>query len=578
MKPNNTQNIATRIQFLTFFFCLLFAIIGLKAFHLQVFECKKLSDRAQREYERPIVSAGKRGVIYDRNLNELAVSIHASSIAAMPSRIENLKKTTKQLAKILSLNEKELYQRLSKNTRFTWIKRQVAPQRVAAISALDLKGIEIVPEFSRFYPHKTLAAQILGFAGIDSKGLEGIELYYNQEIQGVAQEYKIMKDALGRGFDREAWAEEPPKANNLVLTVDRTIQFIADEAVKEATLKHEAKAGMAVVMAPHTGEILAIAHYPDFNPNAFTKYKSDAWRNRAVADAFEPGSTMKIFLAAAALESGYCSPKSIFYCENGKYRVGTNVVHDTHSYDWMSIQEIVKHSSNIGAVKIAEMTGKKSLYTSLKAFGFGEKTGVDLPGETPGYLSNYKRWRPIDVGNIAFGQGLSVTAMQVLRAVCAIANGGTLVKPYIAKSLIDASGNIIRDLTPEKGRSVISRNTAIAVGEMMHMVVLEGGTGTNAALNHYKVCGKTGTAQKFVNGTYGTGAFVASFVGFAPQDNPAVAAIVIIDEPHQKAHYGGTVAAPAFKKIVYESLNYMAIRPDDMLIASTYEEKEEKKR
>jgi cell division protein FtsI (penicillin-binding protein 3) len=578
MKPNNTRHIAMRIQILGVFFCLLFAIIGLKAFHLQVFECKKLSDRAQQEYERPIVSAGKRGVIYDRNLNELAVSIHASSIAAMPSRIENVKKTAKQVAKILNLNEKELYKRLSQSTRFTWIKRQVAPQRVSAVAALDLKGIELVPEFSRFYPHKTLAAQVLGFAGIDSKGLEGIELYYNKEIEGVAQEYKIMKDALGRGFDREAWAEEPPKANNLVLTIDRTIQFIAEEAVKEATVKHEAKSGIAVVMSPQTGELLAIAHYPEFNPNAFTKFKSDAWRNRAVADAFEPGSTMKIFLAAAALESGYCSPKSIFYCENGKYRIGPNVVHDTHSYDWMSIQDIVKHSSNIGAVKIAEMTGKKSLHTSLKSFGFGEKTGVDLPGETAGNLSDYKKWRPIDVGNIAFGQGLSVSAVQLLRAVCAIANGGTLVKPHLAKSVIDSSGNVIRDLTPEKGPSVISRNTAKAVAEMMHMVVLEGGTGTNAALNHYKVCGKTGTAQKFVNGSYATGAFVASFVGFAPQENPAVAVLVVIDEPHQKAHFGGTVAAPAFKKIVYESLNYMAIRPDDMLMASTFDEKEEKKR
>lgn len=567
-----------RIHILGIFFCLLFAIIGLKAVHLQVFECKKLTIRAQQEYEKPIVSAGKRGVIYDRKLNELAVSIHSSSIAAMPSQIESRKKTAKQLAPILGLNEKELQTRLTQNNRFTWIKRQVSPQRVSAITALDLKGIEIVPEFSRFYPHKTMAAQVLGFAGIDSKGLEGIEFYYNSEIQGVSQQYTIMKDALGRGFDREAWAEDQEKTNSLVLTLDRTIQFITEEALKEATVKHEAKSGIAVVMVPSTGEILAIAHYPEFNPNAFSKFKSDAWRNRAVSDAFEPGSTMKIFMATAALESGYCSPKSIFFCENGEYKIGPNTVHDTHSYDWMSIQEIVKHSSNIGAVKIAEMTGKKSLYTTLKAFGFGEKTGIDLPGETSGNLTSYKQWRPIDVGNIAFGQGISVSAIQLLRAVCAIANGGTLMKPYLAKSVIDPSGKIIRDLTPEKGRPIISKNNAKAIAEMMHMVVLEGGTGTNAALNHYKVCGKTGTAQKFINGTYSNNAFVASFVGFAPKDDPAVAVLVVIDEPHQKQHFGGTVAAPAFKKIVYETLNYLAVRPDNLLMASTYNEKNEKER
>ncbi|MBU0991639.1 MAG: penicillin-binding protein 2 [Proteobacteria bacterium] len=574
MKTIDRKYIGRRIHVLGAFFCFLFAVIGVKAIQLQVFECKNLSEKAADEYERSILSAGKRGIIYDRKLNELAVSIHASSIAAVPSQIACPKTAAKLMSAILDIDKKELEERLSRKNSFIWVKRQISPQRVEAIKALGLKGIEVIPEFSRFYPNKTLAAQALGFSGIDSRGLEGIEFFYNDDIEGTSNKYKIMKDALGRGFDREEWTEDQKKANNLVLTIDRTIQYITDEALKDATLNNQAKAGMAVVMVPDTGEILAIAHYPEFNPNAFTKFKRDAWRNKAITDSFEPGSTMKIFLAAAAMEFGYCSPNTIFFCENGEYRIGKNIVHDTHPHDWMSLQQIIKFSSNIGAVKVAEMTGKKSLYKTLSAFGFGEKTGIDAPGETPGSLTDYRKWTEIDTGTIAFGQGVSVSAIQLTTALCAIANGGILMKPYIAKSVIDPDGNVIKDLTPKKGKRIITQKTANDITTMMHSVVTEGGTGVNAALDNYRVCGKTGTAQKVINGRYSEKAFIASFAGFAPQKDPAIAVLVVIDEPLEKQHHGGAVAAPAFGRIVYETLNYMAIKPDDLMIVSLHNGKD----
>ena len=571
MKTIDKKYIGRRIHVLGAVFCFCFAIIGVKAFHLQIFECAELSKKAQNGYEKSFLSTGRRGVIYDRNLNELAISINASSIAAFPSKVISPMDTAKRLSGILGMNRRDIENRLTKKNSFVWIKRQVSPKRAEDIKSLDLKGFEIIPEFSRFYPNATLAAQTLGFSGIDSKGLEGLEFYYNSDIQGTPRTCKIIKDALGRGFDRENWHQPEDKANNLILTIDRSIQYITEEALKKAASESKAQAGMAVVMVPKTGEILAIAHYPEFDPNVFTKFTRDDWRNKAVTDPFEPGSTMKIFLAAAAMEHGYCSPNTIFFCENGEYRIGKNIVHDTHPHDWMSLQQIIKFSSNIGAVKVAEITGKQSLYKTLRAFGFGEKTGIDCPGETAGSLADYKRWTTIDTGNIAFGQGIAVSAVQLVTAVSAIANGGILPKPHIAKSVVDPSGNVLKDLTPPMGKRIIQRKTADAITMMMHTVVTEGGTGVNAALDNYSVCGKTGTAQKFIDGQYSNQKYVASFVGFAPKKNPEIAVLVVVDEPIRNRHHGGTAAAPAFREIVNATLNYMTVQPDqtdNLLIVS----------
>ncbi len=337
------------------------------------------------------------------------------------------------------------------------------------------------------------------------------------------------------------------------------IQYLTERALEEASVKFNAKSGMAIVMSPKTGAILAVAHYPFFNPNSFGEFDQNLWRNRSITDPFEPGSTMKIFSACAAIESGGCSPNAIFFCENGKYRIGKNVVRDTHPHGWLSLQQIIKFSSNIGTIKVSEMIGPEHIYKTFRNFGFGEKTGIDCPGETSGCLSHYNRWAKIDAGAIAFGQGVSVSALQLITAASAIANDGILMAPYIVQAITDQNGRLIKSSSPRMVRRVVSLETARTVKKIMASVTTEGGTGVNAALEGYSVCGKTGTAQKIdEKRTYSDEKYIASFLGFIPAEDPEITVLVVIDEPQGK-HYGSIVAAPAFKRIAHETVNYMNI-------------------
>ena len=325
--------------------------------------------------------------------------------------------------------------------------------------------------------------------------------------------------------------------------------------------KFSAKSGMVVVMATGTGAVLALAHFPFLNPNALNEFDQELWRNRVITDPFEPGSTMKIFSAAAAIESGSCSPNSIFYCENGAYRVGRHVVHDTHEYGWLSLQQIIKYSSNIGAIKFSTKTGSEYLFRTLRNFGFGKKTGIDSPGETAGSLASFKKWTKIDAGTISFGQGISVSALQLIAATSAIANKGILMKPYVVQAITDQNGRLLKSFGPRQGKRVISEKTAKTLTRIMQTVTTEGGTGVNAALSGHSVCGKTGTAQKIgKNGGYANGKYLSSFVGFVPSEHPKIAILVVIDEPKGQ-HYGGIVAAPGFRNIAQKTLAYMNISP-----------------
>jgi cell division protein FtsI (penicillin-binding protein 3) len=542
-------------------FILFFTAICAKAVYLQVVRGSWLSEKAANQYEVSCRSYGKRGTIYDANLKELAISIDVTSIAAHPPKIENARATAKSLSSVLKMNRKSLTRKLASNKKFVWIKRKVTPKEAEAVRNLNITGVDFIPEHKRFYPNKTLAAQVLGFTNIDDHGLEGIEFYYNEYLQGSASQYTILKDALGRGFDAEKTAGLNYKGNNLVLTVDSVIQYITEKALEETVKKFSAKSGMAIVMGPKTGAILAMAHYPFFNPNAINNFKQKMWRNRIITDPFEPGSTMKIFAAASAIQTGSCSPNSIFYCENGAYKVGKHVIHDTHEHGWLSLQQIIKYSSNIGAVKFSAITGPKSLYKTLRDFGFGAKTEIDCPGETVGILAPYKQWTKIDAGTISFGQGISVSALQLISATSAIANKGVLMKPYIVQAITDQNGQLIKSFGPRKVKRVISEKTARTLAIIMKTVITEGGTGVNAALEGYSVCGKTGTAQKIdEKGKYARGKYVSSFIGFLPEKMPKAVILVVIDEPEEQ-HYGSIVAAPAFKKIARKTLNYMNIRP-----------------
>ncbi len=577
MSTSAKKNLIIRATVVALFFMTCLAVIGAKATYLQIYRGSRLAQMAADQYERTSRSSGKRGTIYDRNLTEMAVSIRATSIAAYPLQIEDIRSTAKALAKVLKIDGKKLRQKLASQKSFVWLKRQATPKETEAVKTLKLTGIGFIPEYNRFYPNKTLAAQVLGFTGIDGNGLEGIEFYYDRYLKGVKGHFTILRDALGNGFISADNNLPDISGNNLILTIDRNIQYISEKALQETVTNFSAKSGIAIVVVPKTGEILALAHFPYFNPNTFADYNRELWRNRAITDPFEPGSTMKTFSATAAVESGGSSPNSIFFCENGAYKIGGNIVHDLGSYGWLSLQQIIKYSSNIGAVKVSEMIGPELLYNTLHDFGFGEKSGIDCPGETAGSLKHFKNWSKLDTAAISFGHGIAVSAVQLIAAVCAIANDGILMKPYLVKEITDQSGKSIHRFEPRKIRRVISPQTAGIVSKMMQTVVTKGGTGVRAALDGYSVCGKTGTTQKInEEGTYVDGKYIASFIGFTPAKNPEIAVLVIIDEPEEE-YYGGIVAAPAFKKIAHETLNYLNIPPGKDINRLTVSRKNEAK-
>lgn len=562
MTPNAFKSIRTRMILVGVCFSLAMLGIAAKAVYIQILQGSRLSRKAADQYEKSLHTAGKRGLIRDRKLRDLAVSIEGGAIGAYPGRIRDLRAAAAALAGPLDTAPAALRQRLEENRSFVWLERQVPPQQLQRVADLKIDGIDFVKEHVRVYPHKHLAAQLIGFCGVDGHGLEGLEYFYEPYLKGDTVTLKVFKDALGRSIGAGPAPHHGTSnsgGQNLVLTVDRTIQFIAEEALAEAAENFAAESGIAVVMAPHTGAVLALAHYPFFNPNAFSRFQQEQWRNRAITDAFEPGSTLKIFTAAAALESKACDLATPFFCEEGAYRVGGHVVHDTKPHGWLTLPQIVQVSSNIGAVKIAEMIGPQAFYGFLKNFGFGEKTGIDCPGETSGRLSHWQHWSRIDAGAIAFGQGLAVSAIQLTAAAAAIANDGRLMRPYIVQAITDANGRIVRKTLPKTVRQVVSPRTAQAVRRIMETVVGPEGTGRKAALQSYSVCGKTGTAQKAdKSGAYAQGRFIASFVGFAPAEAPAAVILVVLDEP-RKHHYGGVVAAPAFRRIAEETLTLLNI-------------------
>lgn len=562
MKAATRSSLRMRMALVGLGFGLLLAAITAKAVYIQVMRSPWLSEKASDQVTSATTRAGKRGSIFDARMRELAVSIETTSIAAFPARLGDAAAAAAKLARPLGLDPAALRRKFASGRSFVWVKRQVVPREVEAVRALSLNGIGFIPEHSRVYPNRELAAQVLGFVGIDGNGLEGLEFFYDAQLRPAESTVTVLRDALGRSFaaDENPWVRKG--GNNLILTIDQTIQFIAEKALAEAVAAHQARSGMALVMNPNTGAMLAVAHVPQFNPNDFGRSPRQSWRNRAITDPFEPGSTMKIFSAAAAIESGQMTRQSLFFCENGAYQIGRDVVHDTKPHGWLSLEQIVKVSSNIGAVKIGEKIGPATLFHALRDFGFSARTGIDCPGETAGNLAPYRRWSPIDAGTIAFGQGVSVSALQLVTATSAIANGGLIMRPRLVRAVTDARGRTVQEFGPTVLRRAVSQHTAQRVARMMQTAVAEGSTGTQAALAGYGVCGKTGTAQKVdKDGGYAKGRYVASFVGFVPVRRPVLTILVVVNEP-EKGHYGGTVAAPAFRNIAHEALDYLGVPPE----------------
>ena len=553
-----------RIRIITIgsIFGLMFLGVVARSFYLQILQHETLVKKADKQHQHKVDLTPARGSILHPNGTTLAEAIHMDSCYAEPHRINDVGGTAAVLAPIMGIPKNELVARLSVNKSFIWLERWMAPEIATRVKNMKLPGIGFAPESKRFYPNMEIAAHVVGFTGRDPNGLEGIELKYDSTILGNTGYIITERDALGRNIAiKNTVIKDSSPGKSVILTLDKTIQFIAEKELAKAVTESKAKAGMALVMESSTGKVLAMANYPTFNPNAYSRYSLAQLRNHVVTDSFEPGSTFKVFTIAAALDSGIINAADVYNCENGVYRVAGRTIHDDHPHSRLTVSEVIKYSSNIGAAKIGFKMGEDRLSSYLRNFGFGGRTGIDLPGESPGSLK--KHMYGIDLATTSFGQGVSLSTIQLVSALSAIANGGNLMRPYLVEQILDDNGTVVQKFEPQIVRRVISPETSQKVTKMMETVTGEGGTGTKAALDGFRVAGKTGTAQKVdsVTRAYSPSKRIGSFVGFVPSDKPKLTIAVIIDEP-QGIKYGGIVAAPAFRGIAQNSLAYLKIQPN----------------
>jgi len=562
MRAKKIMWMRIRISMTGVFFFLAFTVIFLRAYQLQILEASHLSSLAEKGYTGELTFTTPRGTIFDRAGNELALSIEVSSIYGYPQKIANKREAATLLAQALSIDRAALLERLQDSRAFVWIKRKVTPEEISRVSALAISGIDFTMESRRYYPCLETAAHVVGFASQDNKGLEGIELQYDGYLEARETTFNRIHDALGRPllFDRPRM--ESPGPFNLVLTLDKDISYKAQKSLQDAVERSGAAGGICIVMRPRTGEILAVAVVPEFNPNVFWRHKPYEWRNRAVTDCFEPGSTLKAFLVAAALEEGVVTPNTVLDCEGGELTVADYVIHDSKAYENLTVSEIIKYSSNIGAIKIGRRLGAERYNQYLQRFGFGERSGIDFPGERIGTLKSMRYASIVDQHTLFFGQGISVSPLQLATAFGAIANGGCLMRPYLVKSIVDQGGKPIHEYYPQTRRRVISEMTARKVKAILEGVVDKDGTAPRAAIQGYRAGGKTGTAQKVdpIEKTYSNKKYVAYFGGFVPSDSPEIAILVALDEPKGRP-YGGVVAAPVFSDVGGWTLNHLNVVP-----------------
>lgn len=522
----------------------------------------------ERHYREEIEVQARRGNIYDRRGAELAVSVELDSVFADPVALRNNKREPEEVARalspVLNVPEATLVERLSSKRRFVWLKRRVTPAESRSLEQLGLlgKGIGVRKEPRRYYPNVTTAAHVLGFTNDEGRGVEGLERAFETRLHGATDRVSAILDARGGVVFSEELIHGPrAQGQHLTLTLDREIQVVAERELELAVRAVEARAGHVVVMDPQTGEILALANYPTFNPNDPGTAEPGARRNRAVTDRFEPGSVIKTFTIAGALAAGVVGPTQRIDCENGAMRVAEHTIHDTHRHKELTPAEILVQSSNIGTAKIGAALGRAGLYRTLRRFGFGAKTEIELPAESEGSLRNYKRWYDMDAATVAFGQGMSVTGVQLATAMAAVANGGRLLKPLLVKRVTDDEGNVVEEFTPSVRRQVLPAQVARLVSDMLTGVTAPGGTGEAAAVEGYLVAGKTGTAQKAdARGGYAKDAWTATFTGFVPAQRPRLVISVVVDEPVID-HYGGSVAGPVFRRIASAALRHLGVPP-----------------
>src|SRR5438270_4889669 len=530
--------------------------------YLQLIRHSEYLARAQRQQQRTVEITPRRGIIYDRNMRPLAMSVPVKSAFAVPAEIADEPLAARLLSGVLNIPQEVLEARLSSSRSFVWISRKLPPEKAEAVEALNLKGVYFQEENQRFYPKRDLAAHVLGFVDPDEKGLAGIEYGLDREIRGKSEKIIVMADARQRWFDGGEAQRE--RGANVMLTLDEKVQYIAQRELTTAIEKTHALAGSVIVMNPNNGEILAMANWPRFNPNAASEAPAESRMNRAVSALYEPGSTFKLITLAAAFDQNITRPDEVFDCENGAVYIAGHRIRDHKPFGLLSVADILAKSSDVGAIKIAIRLGAPKFYEYIRAFGFGSPTGVDLPGESKGLLHRLDNWSAISIGSVSMGQEIGVTPIQLITAVSAIANGGALAKPHVVQAIKRGDRVVGPDSVYSAGdtRRVIRPETAATLRRLMEGVVLNG-TGTLARLDGWTSAGKTGSAQKIdpATGRYSPTQLIASFTGFAPINDPAVTILVSLDSP-VGLHEGGQVAAPVFKRIAEQVLPYLNVPRD----------------
>jgi cell division protein FtsI (penicillin-binding protein 3) len=562
MKVLQKKWIRFRACLVAVFFVLGLGVMFARAYQLQVLERDRLTALAKANYLDRITLPSKRGGIYDRDGNALALTVEVGSVYARPSCIKDKPGAVRKIARVLRVSREGVRASLRSKSPFVWIERRIPPPMIEKIKALGIDGVGVVPESRRYYPGRETAAHLLGFVGADNQGLEGLEKVYDSLLKGPPTSLVQLQDALGRPFLTQQTEPAGTGLHDLVLTIDKDIQFETQQSLEAAVRKSKAKSGQCIVVNPRTGEILALAIVPEFNPNIFSQYRPEQWRNRVVTDCYEPGSTMKAFLLAAALEEHVVNPQTRFNCENGRLGIAGKTIHDTHPYGILCVNDIIKHSSNIGALKIGRALGYGKFARYLRRFGFGSKTEIGLLGEQKGFIRNAASAREIEEITAYFGQGMSITSLQLAMGMCAIANGGELMRPFVVSSVRDSSGKVVQSTGPEVVRRVLTEKTCTEVSHILEGVVEKGGTGSEASIQGFRVAGKTGTAQKVdpESRRYSSDKYEAIFAGFVPVDDPRLVIVVMVDEP-KGVPYGGIVAGPVFREVGQWALNYLRVTP-----------------
>lgn len=539
-----------------------FVAVFFRLIDLMVFDHERLSQRAKTQQLKKEDIQVRRGLIFDRKGRELGVNLEVESLYCDPDMIENPKTSANKLAKVIGKNPDLILTKFSSDGRFVWLERKLELKQARKIKDMNIKGLGFIPDAKRYYPKGKLASHIIGAVGIDNQALEGIELQYDKFLKTKGGKILVTRDAKGRilstGIDMES------KGNNIILTIDEGLQYILEKELENSVERWNASAATAIMMNPFTGEILALANRPTYNANQLSSAMDFEKRNRAITDCYEPGSTFKLVVGVAALEEGIVRPDTKFDCSKGSITVGGKTIRDIKKHKVLTFEEVIQKSSNVGTIQLGMKLGKEKIYEYTKLFGFGDKTGIDLPGEVSGWIRPPEQWSGVSIATVSIGHEVAVTPLQVLRAYSAIANGGLLVTPHVVSEIRSSDGNVIYKFSPDKNERIISKKTADRFRDILKTVAEEGGTGKGASVDGNHVAGKTGTAQIIDPKTkqYSKEKYVSSFVGFVPADNPMLALIVVIYEPKGEI-LGGIVAAPVFKEIARQSLSYLQVPRED---------------